>query len=93
MHSTKNEILALLKRSDGASVEELSTALGFASMTVRQHLTALERDLGEYFAGKPGEYDVPLHAPGTAFQHGFVPHVPPAGACARRIGCGATESW
>jgi len=44
MHSTKNEILALLKRSDGASVEELSTALGFASMTVRQHLTALERD-------------------------------------------------
>jgi predicted ArsR family transcriptional regulator len=44
MHSTKTEILALLKRSDGASVDELSSALGLASMTVRQHLTALERD-------------------------------------------------
>jgi predicted ArsR family transcriptional regulator len=44
MHSTKTEILALLKRHDGASVDELSSALGLASMTVRQHLTALERD-------------------------------------------------
>lgn len=44
MHSTKSEILALLKRSDGASVDDLSTSLGLASMTVRQHLTALERD-------------------------------------------------
>jgi predicted ArsR family transcriptional regulator len=44
MHSTKTEILALLKRSDGATVDELSTTLGLASMTVRQHLTALERD-------------------------------------------------
>jgi len=44
MHSTKTEILALLKRTDGATVDELSSALGLASMTVRQHLTALERD-------------------------------------------------
>lgn len=44
MHSTKTEILALLKRADGASVDELSTSLGLAPMTVRQHLTALERD-------------------------------------------------
>ena len=44
MRSTKTEILALLKRSDGASVDEISTTLGLASMTVRQHLTALERD-------------------------------------------------
>jgi predicted ArsR family transcriptional regulator len=44
MHSTKSDILALLKRSSGASVEELSTTLGLASMTVRQHLIALERD-------------------------------------------------
>ncbi len=44
MHSTKSEILALLKRADGASVDDLSSALGLASMTVRQHLTALERD-------------------------------------------------
>lgn len=44
MHSTKTEILALLKRSDGATVDEISTSVGLASMTVRQHLTALERD-------------------------------------------------
>lgn len=51
MHSTKSEILALLKRSDGASVDDLSHALGLASMTVRQHLTALERD-GLVLAGE-----------------------------------------
>ncbi|MEX2245287.1 MAG: winged helix-turn-helix transcriptional regulator [Dehalococcoidia bacterium] len=44
MHSTKTEILALLKRADGASVDDLATSLGLAAMTVRQHLTALERD-------------------------------------------------
>jgi predicted ArsR family transcriptional regulator len=44
MHSTKTEILALLKRSDGAAVDEIASSLGLASMTVRQHLTALERD-------------------------------------------------
>lgn len=44
MHSTKTEILFLLKRADGATVDELSSSLGLASMTVRQHLTALERD-------------------------------------------------
>jgi predicted ArsR family transcriptional regulator len=44
MHSTKTEILTLLKRSDGATVDDLSTSIGLASMTVRQHLVALERD-------------------------------------------------
>jgi predicted ArsR family transcriptional regulator len=44
MHSTKSEILALLKRTDGATVDELASSLGLAPMTVRQHLTALERD-------------------------------------------------
>ncbi|HYM13971.1 MAG TPA: winged helix-turn-helix transcriptional regulator [Dehalococcoidia bacterium] len=44
MHSTKNEILALLKRSDGSTVDELASAVGLAPMTVRQHLMALERD-------------------------------------------------
>ncbi|HEY7801501.1 MAG TPA: winged helix-turn-helix transcriptional regulator [Dehalococcoidia bacterium] len=44
MHTTKTEILALLKRSDGATVDEIASSLGLASMTVRQHLTALERD-------------------------------------------------
>ena len=44
MHSTKTEILARLKRADGATVDELASSLGLAAMTVRQHLTALERD-------------------------------------------------
>lgn len=44
MHSTKSEILALLKRTDGATVDDLVTTLGLAPMTVRQHLMALERD-------------------------------------------------
>jgi len=44
VHSTKTEILARLKRSHGATVDELSSSLGLAPMTIRQHLTALERD-------------------------------------------------
>ena len=44
MHSTKSEILALLKRSDGSTVDELASHLRLAPMTVRQHLTVLERD-------------------------------------------------
>jgi len=44
LHSTKTQILALLKRTDGAAVDELASSLGLAAMTVRQHLTALERD-------------------------------------------------
>jgi len=44
MHSTKSDILALLKRSDGSTVDELASSVGLAPMTVRQHLTALERD-------------------------------------------------
>ena len=44
MHSTKTEILARLKRTDGASVDDLAVSLGLAPMTVRQHLMALERD-------------------------------------------------
>lgn len=44
MHSTKTGILALLKRNGGSTVDELASTLGLASMTVRQHLTALERD-------------------------------------------------
>jgi predicted ArsR family transcriptional regulator len=44
MHSTKTEILALLKRSDGSTVDELASHLQLAPMTVRQHLMVLERD-------------------------------------------------
>jgi predicted ArsR family transcriptional regulator len=44
MRSTKSEILAFLKRSDGSTVDELASHLNLAPMTVRQHLTVLERD-------------------------------------------------
>ena len=37
-------ILAVLKRSGSRSVDDLAAALQLAPMTVRQHLTALERD-------------------------------------------------
>jgi len=44
MQTTKSQILALLKRSAGSTVEELASALNLARMTVRQHLATLERD-------------------------------------------------
>ena len=44
MHSTKSEILSFLKRADGLTVDELAAHLRLAPMTVRQHLTVLERD-------------------------------------------------
>jgi predicted ArsR family transcriptional regulator len=42
--TTKAEILALLKRNGGHSVGELASSLDLAPMTVRHHLTHLERD-------------------------------------------------
>ena len=44
MTNTKSEILALLKRNGGHSVSELAAALKLAPITVRQHLTHLQRD-------------------------------------------------
>ena len=44
MQSTKQQILAHMKRSGGSTVDGLATAMGLARMTVRQHLTVLERD-------------------------------------------------
>ncbi len=44
MTNTKSEILALLKRNGGHSVKELAASLGLASITIRQHLTHLQRD-------------------------------------------------
>ena len=41
---TKEDILSLLKRNGGHSVNELAASLKLASVTVRQHLTHLERD-------------------------------------------------
>ncbi len=44
MQTSKQQILALLKRTGSATVEEAAGALSLASMTARQHLTGLERD-------------------------------------------------
>jgi len=44
MQTSKARILAVLKRSGARSVDDLAAALQLAPMTVRQHLTALERD-------------------------------------------------
>ena len=52
--NTRNEILALLKRNGGHTVNELAAPLRLAPITVRQHLTRLERD-GLLVAGqRPG---------------------------------------
>ena len=44
MQTTKQQILALLKRTGSATVDEAAGALTVASMTARQHLVGLERD-------------------------------------------------
>lgn len=44
MNSTKEHILSHLKRSGGSTVDNLAGEFGLARMTVRQHLTGLERD-------------------------------------------------
>lgn len=44
MKSTKEQILSHLKRSGGSTVDELASEFKLARMTVRQHLTGLERD-------------------------------------------------
>lgn len=44
VQTTKSQILALLKRSGGSTVDELASALELARMTIRQHLGTLERD-------------------------------------------------
>ena len=44
MQSTKEQILAHLKRSGGSTVDGLAGMFGLARMTIRQHLATLERD-------------------------------------------------
>src|SRR3989337_1077020 len=44
LQSSKHEILAYLKRTGGSAVDGVAQALGLAPVTVRQHLTALQRD-------------------------------------------------
>ncbi len=43
-NSTRQQILELLKRTGGMTVDQLSDALGISAMGVRQHLAVLERD-------------------------------------------------
>jgi predicted ArsR family transcriptional regulator len=44
VQSTKTLILTSIKRSGGSTVDELAQALVLAPMTVRQHLSVLQRD-------------------------------------------------
>ena len=44
MQTTKQQLLALLKRTGGVTVEEAAGTLAIASMTARQHLIGLEKD-------------------------------------------------
>lgn len=44
IQSSKERILAVLKRGGARGIDDLAAALNLAPMTVRQHLTALERD-------------------------------------------------
>ncbi len=44
MQSTKDGILGYLKRGGGGSVDAIASEFGLARMTVRQHLSNLERD-------------------------------------------------
>lgn len=44
MKTTKGEILTHLKQSGTGTVDGLASALGLARMTIRQHLSVLERD-------------------------------------------------
>jgi predicted ArsR family transcriptional regulator len=55
--STRTEILTLLKRNGGHSVAELASELKLAPITVRQHVTRLERDgllVADHRAGSSG---------------------------------------
>lgn len=42
--STREQLLMLLKKSEGLTADQLARSLGITSMAVRKHLTALERD-------------------------------------------------
>jgi len=42
--STREQLLTLLKKSEGLTADQLARMLGITSMAVRKHLTTLERD-------------------------------------------------
>ena len=43
-NDTRGKIITLLKRKHGMSASEIADTLNFHSMTVRQHLSILERE-------------------------------------------------
>ena len=61
MNTTKTEILALLKRNGGHSVNELAGSLELASITIRQHLTHLQRDGVVVANQRSGSGGRPMH--------------------------------
>ncbi|MFN8638781.1 MAG: winged helix-turn-helix transcriptional regulator [Dehalococcoidia bacterium] len=44
VETTRERILAILRRSDGATIDQLATEVGLAGATVRRHLDVLLRD-------------------------------------------------
>lgn len=77
MTTTKGEILALLKRNGGYSVNELAAALKLAPVTIRQHLTHLERDgliLAEQQAGSSGRPHYVFRLTAKAHAEAFPRH-------------------
>ena len=44
MQNSRRQILEVIKKQGKATLEDLATALGLSSMTVRQHLAILERE-------------------------------------------------
>ncbi len=65
----------------------LRSRLGLpAAPAPHPHLERLENELGEYFAGKRSEFDVPIHEPGTLFQERVW-------AALREIPYGETRSY
>lgn len=78
METSREGILEILRRHDGASVEDLAQALGLAGATIRRHLDVLMRD--SYItvsqvrggAGRP-RYAFSLTEAGTElFPHHYV---------------------
>jgi AraC family transcriptional regulator, regulatory protein of adaptative response / methylated-DNA-[protein]-cysteine methyltransferase len=70
-----------------AQADALRTRFGLpAAPSPHPHLERLETELGEYFAGKRRDFDLPISEPGTPFQERVW-------AALREIPCGETRSY
>jgi AraC family transcriptional regulator, regulatory protein of adaptative response / methylated-DNA-[protein]-cysteine methyltransferase len=83
--------ICLLEFTDRRMLETqalvLRSRLGLpAAPAPHPHLERLETELGEYFAGRRSEFDLPVHEPGTPFQERVW-------AALRAIPCGETRSY